>query len=290
MKYFKTFMVACILISTITSCTVNRKITFHGTPGMEIYNQSTKLGTIDNNGTAKIKLPRDGYIPYLLIYDNKNKRFYPYGVDYYYRSRIIDNIVNYCVFIPGPNTIVFFPWLCNLKYFSSDQVLNGYRYLRRQDINKNFPNAPYANTGERRKVNVSTKTSSLLLSKSASSSSPGSKLLRTDYSKQLQGEYTGNGKLLQGNSTIERYSNMTINITPVDKNSVSVKVLMDGSEEVLAPCNYKIGNQGDNYFVLTSEDDELAIIEIKNSKALYNNPNVNIDGEIYNLQITAEKE
>lgn len=289
MKYFKTFMVACILISTITSCTVNRKITFHGTPGMEIYNQSTKLGTIDNNGTAKIKLPRDGYISYLLIYDNKNKRFYPYGVDYYYRLTTVD-IIAPGIFIPGPNLIAIPIFLFNLKYIGSDQSQEGYRYTKEQKISSTFPNAPYANTGERRKVKGSKKASSSLLSKSSSSSSPSSKLLRTDYGKQLQGEYTGNGKLLQGNSTIERYSNMTINITPVDKNSVSVKVLMDGSEEVLAPCNYKIGNQGDNYFVLTSEDDESAIIEIKNSKALYNNPNVNIDGEIYNLQITAEKE
>lgn len=288
MKYFKTFMVACILISTITSCTVNRKITFHGTPGMEIYNQSTKLGTIDNNGTAKIKLPRDGYIPYLLIYDNKNKRFYPYGVDYYYRSTTVSTIISAGIFIPGPNLIALPILLFNYKYIGSDQGLNGYRYTKEQKISSTFPNAPYANTGERRKVKGSTKTSSLLLSKSASSSSPGSKLLRTDYSKQLQGKYTGDGKLLQGSSTIETYTNMVLELTAAEKNCVSVKVLMDGSEEVLPPCKYKISNKGDNYFVLTSEEDESVIIEINNGKAVYCNPNVNIDGEIYELQITAE--
>lgn len=155
MKHINIFIILCLLISSITSCTINRKITFHGTPGTEIYipEQGIKLGEIDNSGIAKIKLPRKGYIPYLLIYDHKNRKFYPCGVDYYYDSKnIIPKIINYCSFIPGPNIIVFWPVILNSKYFWSNQVQEGFRYAKEQFINP-IPDAPYANTGERREIN-----------------------------------------------------------------------------------------------------------------------------------------
>ena len=287
MKAITNIIMICLVAYSISSCT-SQKVTIKGTPGTEIYipakkDEYKKIGVIEDDGKTKIKIKKKNYHPFLIAYDIEKNNYYPIGLDYKYKRFYWRNFW----WIPA---IIPTLYISEVIYLQDYQAHEGYEYLDVQSININRPNAPYANTGERRKVKGSKKASSSLLSKSSSSSSHSSKLLRTNYGKQLQGEYTGNGKLLQGNSTIERYSNMTINITPVDKNSVSVKVLMDGSEEVLAPCNYKIGNQGDNYFVLTSEDDESAIIEIKNSKAVYNNPNVNIDGEIYNLQITAEKE
>lgn len=210
MKNITIFITFCLLLS-ITSCTVNKKITFYGNPGTQIYkperySNPTKLGTIDNSGKVKIKLTREEYIPYLLIYDNKTGRNYPIGLDFYYRSGILDKIVCTSLVIPGPNIICLFPFLLNMRYYCSDQVGFGsldddkdYRYCKHQQLNHNVPNAPYANTGERRKI--SSKSSELPKSENKSSLNTG--LLVKDYGKILQGEYKVEGTLKQNNKVVE---------------------------------------------------------------------------------------
>lgn len=156
MKHINTFILY-LLLGCVTSCTVNKKITFYGTPGTEIYKPEqnaypTKLGKIDDSGSAKIKLSRNGYTPYLLIYDNENNKFYPFGVDYYYLSNSsLPSIFNVCCFTPGLNLICLLPAFLNYKYINSDQASEGYRYAKKQFI-PIAPNAPYPNIGERRKI------------------------------------------------------------------------------------------------------------------------------------------
>ena len=122
MKYINIFIIFCIFLSAITSCTINREITFHGTPGTNLYMPGTneglkKIATIDNNGTAKVKFTRNKGIHYLLVYDNDSKKYYPIGMDHFYRERTIDQIILYSSFIPGPNLIAFPVFIGNIKYF-----------------------------------------------------------------------------------------------------------------------------------------------------------------------------
>ncbi len=283
MKNIIKFLTICIFVCSLSSClTSKQSVTVSGTPDTEIFTSPgeglEKLGTIGNEGKIKIKLSRNGYIPYLLSYDKNTNKYYPMGVDYKYTSTLVKDITL---------GILTVGWsgILDWGYFNSSQCNEEFRYLDNQTISSAIPNAPYANTGERREVANRTSSSGLL--SKASTSSSTSKLLRKDYSKQLQGEYIGNGKLLQKENVVETYRNMKVVMSSVDRNTMTVEILMDGNEAVFAPCDYNIKSQGSNNFVLTSKEDSSNKIIIKGNKINYNNPNVRIDGEKYNLQITA---
>jgi len=283
MKNIIKFLTICIFVCSVSSClTSKQSVTVSGTPGTEIFTSPgeglEKLGAIGNEGKTTIKLSRKGYIPYLLSYDKNTNKYYPMGVDYKYTSTLVKDITL------GILTSGLY-FLLDLGYIDSKQFEEEFRYLDNQTISSAIPNAPYANTGERREVANRTASSGLL--SKASTSSSTSKLLRKDYSKQLQGEYIGNGKLLQKENVVETYRNMKVVMSSVDRNTMTVEILMDGNEAVFAPCDYNIKSQGNNNFVLTSKEDSSNKIIIKGNKIIYNNPNVRIDGEKYNLQITA---
>lgn len=281
MKRTAGYLIVCIFASCMSSClTLKQKITVGGTPGTEIYrpNKTKKLGVIGPDGKTEIKVSRNGYNPFLLSYNPATGRYYPFGLDYRYRSVASDMMGFTLLAIPTIGMIA-----TDLGY-SSEQFNYGYRYLKNQSISP-YPDAAYANSGERREVKSGDETKILLSATSSSNST--SKLLRRDYGKQLQGTYDGNGKLSQGNNTIETYNHMKVQMTRVDRNTVAVEILMDGNEAIFAPCNYTIKSQGVDSFALSSENDDSAEIKIKGDEMTYNNPNVNIDGEIYKLQISA---
>ena len=284
MKTIINILMVCLLVCSISSCT--QKVIIKGTPGTEIYEPGSnsglafkRLGVVGDNGEAEIKLTTEKYFyyAYLWSYNAEEDKYYPFGLDYEYKRLYWKTIR---VFLTIPLTLGLSPLL-------DEQAVEGYQYVKEQTIDSN-PNAPYANTGERRKIKGSTGGSRLLLPGSTGSSS-ASKLLQKDYGNLLQGKYTGDAKLLHNGNTVETYTGMVIEVTPVNKNSVAVKVLLNGSDEIFAPCKYTISKQGENHFILISEHDESSTIEIENGSAVYNNPNVNIEGDIYTLHITANK-
>lgn len=63
---------------------------------------------------------------------------------------------------------------------------------------------------------------------------------------------------------------------------------MNEDEPIFAPCYYSIKSQGNNNFILTSEESNLNKIKIAENKAIYDNSNVKIDGKKYCLKITAK--
>lgn len=295
MKKSIILLIICVCVCCISSCVSNKKITLKGTPGTEIYlpygglsykapsNGEYKLLTvIGDNGEAKIKFGASDYrvyYPYLLTYNAETDKYYPIALDYNYNSHSSEEAMLVLFSIP---TLSYY-YVFNCLYDVSAQYKHSFDYIEELTINPNRPNAPYANTGERRKVKSG--KASLLKSSGAAKTS---KLLSKDYARQLEGSYKGVGKLLQDESVVENYSSMTVQMTYVDRNSVAVSVLMDDSEEVLSAVNYTIKSQGEGQFILTSEKDKSATIEVNGNKVSYNNPNVNIDGETYILQISVQ--
>ena len=265
----------------MSSCyTGKQKMIITGTPGMEIYetaDKKKKMGVIGIDGKAKIKISRNGYYPFLWAYNPNTDSGIPFGLDYKYHTK--------AVAVANANIYTLLLYSAFNAGARSDQCWDGFEYLKYQTINPVMANAGYANTGERRNVKSSTVTT--VLPSEESNVSTASKLLLKDYGKTLQGSYVGSGKLLQGKATVETYENIKIVMERVDRNTVSVKLLMDGDEAIFPSCNYDIKSQGANSFVLTSGNDESSKIEIKNNRVEYNNLNVNIDGEIYKLQVTA---
>lgn len=284
MKTIINILMVCLLVCSISACT--QKVIIKGTPGTEIYEPSyydgsanKRLGVIGDNGEAEIKMTTKSccYHAYLWSYNAEEDKYYPFGLDYEYKRLYWRTI----------RAFLTIPLTLGLSSVLDEQAFEAYQYVKEQTIDSN-PNAPYANTGERRKVKGSTGGSRLLLPGSTGSSS-ASKLLQKDYGNLLQGRYTGDAKLLHNSNTIETYTGMVIEVTPVNKNSVAVKVLLNGSDEIFPSCKYTISKQGENHFMLVSEHEESTTIEINGSKALYNNPNVNIEGDTYTLHITADK-
>lgn len=291
MKKSIILLIICVCACCISSCLSNKKITIKGTPGTEIYlpydgyrttyNGERKLLTvIGDNGETKIKFggyKYRAYFPYLLTFNAETNKYYPVALDYKYNVHNKEDGMLLLLSIPTVGYYAAF----NVNYIESAQYRHSFDYTEELTINPNRPNAPYANTGERRKVKSG--KAALLKQQSASTSS---KLLSKDFGRELAGSYKGSGKLLQGESIVENYSSMTIRMTYIDRNSVAVDVLMGDDEEVLSAVDYKIKRLGDGHFLLTSEKDEAATIEVNGSNVLYNNPNVNIDGETYILQIS----
>lgn len=284
MKNITYTLLVCLITLSMFSCVTGRqKLTIHGTPGTEIYkvgsNQELeKIGNIDESGKTKMSISRRRYLSYLIAKDSNSDKLRPFGIDYEYKS-LQGQIILTSVPTLGIGALFY------AEYLSSDQNLNCYQYQKYQYIDPYIPNAEYANTGERRPLS-GTRTKQ----KSTAESSSTSRLLRSDYAKQAEGNYTGNGKLILDGETIESYSNMKITVERADRNTVAVNVLVDGTVAIFdTPINYSVEKTNSGRFILTSEDDASSTITISSSKQVtYVNPNVVIDGETYKLQITAK--
>lgn len=115
-----------------------------------------------------------------------------------------------------------------------------------------------------------------------------SKTLR-DYGQQTEGTYTGTGSLTKGGETIESYTGIVVKIVRVSKDVVSVNVVeSNGSEFFENAAKYNITKGKNGEFVLTNADIRSATITIdKNGNLKYTHPKVNIDGDVYSLNIKA---
>lgn len=288
MKKITLYIIICLLSCGISSCySSKQKVTFYGEPGTEIYNPKLeKLGTIENDGKTEIKLSRYEYIPFLLSYDKTSNKYYPFGIDFKYTN---EHLVRLLIFTP---LTVGWWAIFNNGYIDSDQLTYGYKYLNEQKILNYYPNADYPNTGPRREIakfdneEVSNSATESLLQKKTSTRS---KLIQKNLSEQLQGEYIGTGKLLKGSKVIESHDNVSILMAPIDKNTVSVKILINGDEAIIAECEYTIKRLSNNRFTLISKSNKSAKITISENTLTYNNSKVEIDGVIYKLVISVSK-
>ena len=298
MKKIINSLILCMLLCGISSCTSKQKICIVGKPDTEIYLPHNKdkydskiiekfidgpklLGTISNDGNINIKVPR-GKHEFLLAKDPTTRRLYPIALDYKYKDNFTPMVTATIL------SICWYP-ICDLGYLDSDQLLSGWVFCKQQNINQNFPDAPYSNLGPRREVNNSYSSASKESSNEESSSISSSLLLK-NYANLLEGLYIGSGNLKQNDITIETFNNMKILMTPVDRNTISVEILLKDENAIFAPCYYNIKILGNNNYDLISEKDDSVKIEIRGNIATYYNPNVKIDGETYSLQLKTKKQ
>lgn len=294
MKKIINSLIFCVLLFGISSCTSKQKICIVGKPDTEIYLPHNKdkysgeiekfmdgpklLGTISNDGNIKIKVPREKH-EFLLAKDPTTRRLYPIALDYKYKDNFTPwatvTILSLCYYT-----------ICDLGYADSDQLNSGWVFCKQQNINQNFPDTPYSNLGPKREVSNYSSASK----KSSNEESLSSSLLLKNYANLLEGLYIGSGNLKQNDITIETFNNMKILMTPVDRNTISVEILLNDDNAIFAPCYYNIKILGSNNFDLISEENDSVKIEIRGNVATYHNPNVKIDGETYSLQITTKKQ
>lgn len=117
-----------------------------------------------------------------------------------------------------------------------------------------------------------------------------SKRTLNDNAKFVSGSYFGTGYLTQKGKVVEEYNNIKVVIVRIDKNNVNVDVLENGESYFSKTNKYQVTKKGKNTYVLSLDGISDALITIDNAGHLtYIHPKVNIDGEIYTLNLTANK-
>lgn len=109
-----------------------------------------------------------------------------------------------------------------------------------------------------------------------------------DNGKQVAGTYVGTGRLMLNGEEVESYTDIKVVLKRIDKNNVLVEVYESGEAFFNTGDKYSIKKAGNGKFTLSLKGIPSATITIsKNKNMAYLHPKVNIEGEIYTLEIKA---
>lgn len=318
-----------MVVVLFVSCSTTEKFYVSGTPNTKIYTPAHKhVGTIGSNGTAKIELSSDHYYAFLLSKGAESDIYIPFALDYKHKSRIGDEVLTWTglpMFIGGGATMLAGALLTAADSDVGLSVVAGggagmlaggllcgpaaqrlaqtsyeyqFKYLNNQSTNSdlNFTKAvftePYKNAEQVNLPNESS-TPAAVAETSVSRKQLSEKSAKTlkNYGKDVSKVYVGTGKLTQGKTTIESYSGIKVKIEYVNKDEVRVNVTeSNGSDFFTDYSLYKVEKKNNGSYLLTHSKIASATITIDSRGNLkYNHPKVNIDGDIYNLQVTASK-
>lgn len=180
------------------------------------------------------------------------------------------------------------------------QYAHSYKYLSVQNTNQDFRFAKIVDTGyNKNSQNVENNDTELSTTRKASvgvastttkKKTSVSKRTLNDYSKLVSGTYSGAGYLAQNGKVIEEYAAIKVVVLRINNSTVNVDVIENGESYFSTKTKYQVKKKGKNTYVLSLEGISDASITIDNAGNLtYIHPKVNIDGEIYTLNITATK-
>lgn len=175
-----------------------------------------------------------------------------------------------------------------------------YKYLSVQNTNQDFRFAKIVDTGyNKTSQNVENNDTELSTTRKASvgvastttrKKTSVSKRTLNDYSKLISGTYSGAGYLAQNGKVIEEYAAIKVVVLRINNSTVNIDVIENGESYFSTKTKYQVKKKGKNTYVLSLEGISDASITIdKAGNLTYIHPKVNIDGEIYTLNITATK-
>lgn len=316
-------IVVCVIL--LHSCTTSQEITVQGTPGTEIYSPTMdRLGVVDSNGKVSLKISRYVYYSYLMSKNARTNEFVPFALDYKYCNNTLAGAVYYVglsatltgALVTGISLAVGdTPEITTLGaamlgigaltaipsniYTKKTHDFDQFKYLNKQRTNQDFIFLPIKDTGCNKTLqNDSNKYLETPTSEESSDSSPAvtrrkssmSRHSLTNNAKLVSGTYSGTGYLAQKDKIIEEYSNVKVVVSRIDNNTVNVDVIENGESYFSTKNKYQVKKKGKNTYVLSLNGIPEAFIKIDNAGHLtYIHPRVNIDGEIYTLNITATK-
>lgn len=303
------------------SCKTTDTIKILGTPKTEIYTpEMKKIATINDNGAVDVEFSKFTHYSYLMSRVPGSKDYVPFAIDYFetdqkkkslgwtlyavgLSSIIIGGPVASSSYAAGMSMIgiggvvaMSSIWPLCSAYAGGVQTKYNFKYPTEFKTNQSLKFVDFVDDGYIKKVeskqdkieenNDVTSENNL-----KASSALKSVISLKDYGKQIEGEYIGSGKLKQDGMTIETFDGLIISIEKYTKKDVYVNVkTSDGIEFFSSKILYNIGVSENGGFVLSMEDMPSAKIQINESNDLqYNHPNVNIDGDVYTLEISAVK-
>ena len=290
---YNTLLCSIIAIAILCASCASPKIVVHGKRGTEIYDPSyNKLGTISNEGYAKVKLPRNSFRPFLLSHEANGDVYIPFAIDYKRKTHVAGDIIATLGIFSG---IALIPSTIYILHQSS-QRSNNYKYLKKQTTNQDFTFVPFVDNGERKTMILANEPNAISLEPtdgktSVRETSSASKRTLNDKAKIVSGTYSGSGFLTQSGQMVEEYATIKVLITRKDNNNVWVDVIEGGDSFFGSKSLYQIKKKGKNTYVLSLKDIPDAYITIDTDGALtYMHPKVNIDGDIYTLNIKAKRQ
>ncbi len=297
------------------SCKTTDTIKIIGTPKTEIYTpEMKKIATINDNGAVDVKFSKRTHYSFLMSRVPGSKDYVPFAIDYLENSQktmvwgwtlytvglsslvIGGAIVSTPMMAIGGLVTAGSIWPICSAYSGGIQTMYNFKYPTEFKTNQSLKFVDFVDDGYIKKVeskqdkieenNDVTSENNL-----KASSALKSVISLKDYGKQIEGEYIGSGKLKQDGMTIETFDGLIISIEKYTKKDVYVNVkTSDGIEFFSSKILYNIGVSENGGFVLSMEDMPSAKIQINESNDLqYNHPNVNIDGDVYTLEISAVK-
>ena len=309
------------------SCSSTQNITVKGTPGTEIYSPAnTKLGVINSEGELKVSVPNGGgFYHYLLSGKVGEGKLVPFALNYKHSgSYELQNAMIYggaglalwgalssalivadgepggliCAGVAAVGGIIggIGLYLSN----KNDGKYYEYRYLSYQKTNEDLAFLPIQDTGYKKGVesvncvvddtpNRRVKASASVSSDNQTSASK--RQIKKDVSKFVSGSYIGTGSLSQKGKIVEKYDLVKVLITRIDNANVLIDVVEGGESFFNSKIRYQVVKKGKNTYVLSLNGVSGASIIIdKNGRLTFKHPKVNIEGELYTLNINAEKE
>lgn len=322
MKKIIRFLLMAFSVLLLGACSTSQKVTIQGIPGTEIYSPSmNRLGVIGSNAQVTLKISSDDYFAYLMSRNADSNELVPFALDYKNHGYVGTTATAYL------GTIAAFGGYLSTAALSDDLVLVGsgvsllgatcalpscwrlgqtqykhkYKYLSAQATNQDLRFAKivdfgYKKTLQNDDVSETVAAKTINPNNSATSSTvvrkkySVSKRTLNDNAELVSGTYSGTGYLSQKNKTIEEYSNIKVVVLRIDNNTVNVDVIESGESYFSTKNKYLTKKKGKNTYVLSLNGIPDAFITIDKAGHLtYIHPKVNIDGEIYTLNITANK-
>ncbi|MBR4937003.1 MAG: hypothetical protein IKZ20_07515 [Bacteroidaceae bacterium] len=186
------------------------------------------------------------------------------------------------------------------KQLKQTQLRYRYKYLSSQSTNEDFTFTHPIDNGFIRTVKNEPQRSETQVENSEGTPAATSTAARRrgktstatrnlrDNGKQVAGTYVGTGRLLLNGEEVESYTDIKVVVKRIDENNVLVEVYESGEAFFNTGDKYSIKKASSGKFTLSLKGIPSATITIsKNKNMVYLHPKVNIEGEIYTLEIKA---
>ena len=326
--FFKTLAFIAFPLLFI-ACKTAKPIKISGTPGTNIYSPDmTKIATIEENGSVEVKLKKNTYYAYLISNVPSSPDFVPFALDYKYYSYSGEKtafIVGTTVSAIGTGALLGGSILAGLGETGTGLTMVGvgagtlglgllpfafvenvskqmdykYKYLIDQSTNNDVAFTGYFDKGVKKEIGVSKKLMSFnegtagtsnALSAALSNFKKSSTETKT-YGQLVAGTYIGTGKIILDGKQVGLLENMRILIDNVDGKSVSVDVQDSKGEPCLGTKNlYDVKSPDGNTYTMSLIGNSDAVIRIDSNGSMeYIHPKVEVDGNIFTLDIKASK-
>lgn len=322
MKPIFRLIVFIALSVLLFSCKTTDTIKILGMPKTEIYTpEMKKIATINDDGFVDVKFSKRIHYPFLMSRNPDSDDYVPFALDYreynYAGKQTFGwtlGLVSYSGLLGGLLTTVIDGTTGGASLLAIAALALPATYLVCRDMplgsvqtNYNFKYPSEFKTNQESKFvdfvddgyikNISKKNDQAEKNSSTSEintnilSSSKSIISLKDYGKQVEGEYIGVGKLIQNDAVIESFDNIKVTLKRNNKNHVFVEVQTnDGLGFFASESSYEVKKSDKDGWMLIMEEIPDAQIQIDNAmNLLYKHPRVNIDGEIYILEISAKK-